>query len=192
MFVPSIQYLLFQGRHSLNGNFSLGWIGTNIFIFPLAGYFLQHRAKDFWNIRHIALLWISNICSILFSCYLTYLRAQVMGVCDEGHSQAFHSTFVLINCVTLFVTFQYLQNHTRLLKRLQRPISSLGECTFGIYLIHVYIKRHLPTSSHLWTIFRNHLPPMLYAFFLCAVVFFCGYLITLILKRIPILKKLVS
>lgn len=192
MLIPSIQYLLFQGRHSLNGSFNFGWIGTNIFIFPLTGYFLQHRAKDFWNIRRIVLLWFTNICSILFSCYLTYLRAQVMGVCDEGHSQAFHGTFVLINCVTLFVTFQYLQNHTHLLERLQRPISSLGGSTFGIYLIHIYIKGHLPTSSHLWTIFRNHLPPMLYAFFLCAVVFFCGYLITLILKRIPILKKLVS
>ena len=192
MVLPSVQYLIWQDRHRLN--FNISWICANIFIFPLAGYLLQHRAKAFWNLKRVLLLWILNLSTIFLSCYLTYLRAVVMGVCDEGHSQAFHMTFVIINSTAIFVTAQYLNEHTNLLKRFQKPISSIGGCTFGIYLLHVYIKDYTALAPYLWhpALHQLHLPRILYTMVFCGVVFFIGYLVTLVLKKIPVLKKLVS
>lgn len=194
MVIPSAQYLLFQGRHNLNGNVSVGWLASNIVIFPLTGYFLSFRKKDFWNKKKILILWAVNIVTIIISSYLTYYRAKIMGVCDEGSSQAFHSTFVLINCVAVFVTCQYMNEHSGFLKRLERPISSLGGCTFGVYLLHVYIKGNPKLNDFLWKLFREkiHVPSMVYAFILCGAVFMFGYIVTMFLKRIPILRKLVS
>lgn len=194
MIIPSAQYLLFQGRHSLNGNVSVGWLTSNIVIFPLTGYFLSFRKKDFWSGKRILILWMTNTATIMLSSYLTYYRAKIMGVCDEGSSQVFHNTFVLINCVAVFVTCQYMNEHSRFLRKLAKPITSLGGCTLGVYLLHVNILSHLRQNDCLWHIFREKLgiPSMLYAFILCGVVFMCGYIITIILKRIPILRRLVS
>lgn len=194
MFLPSVQYLAFKGEHYLNRNISVGWMSTTIVFFPLVGYFLTHRAKEFWNSKKILLLWLINIVTILISSYLTYYRAQVMGVCNEGSSQAFHSTFVLVNCVAIFVTCQYLNNHFNIIKRIEKPLISIGGCTFGVYLLHVAIKDHSGLSELLWKIFREnlHMPPMMYAFLLCGSVFICGYVITVIMKKIPLLRRLVS
>lgn len=194
MVIPSAQYLLFQGRHVLNGNLSIGWLMSSIVIFPLTGYFLSFRKKDFWNEKRIMILWMINIATILLSSYLTYYRARIMGVCDEGHSQAFHSTFVLINCVAVFVTCQYLNEHSTFLEKLAKPVTSLGGCTFGIYLLHVYIMKRSILNDFLWnTVQANiHMSPMLYAFVLCGVILLCCYIITLAFKQIPILSRLVS
>ena len=51
-------------------------------------------------------------------------------------------TFVLINCITVFVTCQYLNDKSQLLSKISKQIISLGGCTFGIYLTHIYIKDH--------------------------------------------------
>ena len=162
MIVPVMQYLLWQGNHNLNGNLYPGWIGSSIVIYPLMGYFLQHRIKDFWNKRRVVVLWLVNIGTILVSCYLTYLRAQITGVCDEANSQAFHSTFVLINCVAIFVTCQYINNNITILQKIQRPVVSMGGCTFGIYLLHSIIKDKTPLTDYLWNLLREqmHIGPM--------------------------------
>lgn len=79
MLIPCMQYILFQGRHTLNGNISIGWFASNIVIFPLTGYFLSFRKKDFWNTKKIFVLWVINIAAIMLSSYLTYYRAKIMG-----------------------------------------------------------------------------------------------------------------
>lgn len=194
MLIPSVQYLIWTGKHSLYDNAYPAWISEKIFIFPLTGYFLQHRAASFWNKKRLLILWGINICAILFSCYLTYRRAIVMGVCDEYNSQAFHSTFVLINSGTIFVTCQYLDRHTQVLKKLKKPIYSIGGCTFGIYLLHLFFRDYTPLYTRMLDAAQNqlHLSLMLSVLVYCVVVYLLGYVITLILKRIPVLEKLTS
>ena len=194
MIIPSLQYILWRGRYTLNNNIDLGWITSNIVIFPLMGYFLSYRVKEFWNKKRILILWGINICTILMSCYLTYYRASVMGVCNEESSQAFHDTFVLINCITVFVTCQYLNDKSQLLSKISKQIISLGGCTFGIYLKHIYIKDHTAITRYISKLFQDiiPIPRMLYAFIYCIIIFICGYIITLLLKKIPFIKRIVS
>lgn len=194
MLIPSVQYFIWQGKHSLYSYAYPTWISCNILIFPLAGYFLQHRVKSFWNRKRVLLLWGINICAILFSCYLTYRRVIVTGICDEGSSQTFHNTFVLLNSGTIFVTCQYLNQYTRILKKLEKPICSIGGCTLGIYLLHIFFRDSTPLFTQISDIAQNqlHLSTMLSTLAYCAIVYLLGYIITLILKRIPVLRKLVS
>ena len=194
MIIPCMQYLLFQGKHNLNGNLSVGWLTSSIVIFPLTGYFLSFRKKEFWNKKRILILWMINIVTIVLSSYLTYYRAKVTGICDERSSQTFHSTFVWMNCVAIFITCQYLNEHSHLLTRLAKPISALGGCTFGAYLMHAYILSDSKLNGCLWHIFREKfdIPSMLYAFILCGVVLIIGCIVTMILKKIPVLRRLVS
>ncbi len=89
MLVPCLQYRVFQDRHPLNVNVSIEWLATNIVVFPLAGYFLNCRLKNFWTKKRLLVLWGINIVAILISCYMTYYRARITGICNEKDSQMF-------------------------------------------------------------------------------------------------------
>ena len=139
-------------------------------------------------------MWGINIVAILISCYMTYYRARITGICNEKDSQMFFGTFVLVNCVTIFATCQYLNSNTNILFRLKKPIVSVGGCTFGIYLIHVYFKNYTDTFKNLMSFLQDklHSTPVLASLIYCVVLFMCGYVVTLIMKKIPLLRNIVS
>lgn len=191
--LPTMQYLLWQDQHNLNENFRLGWICTGTLFYPCLGYFLQHRAKDYWNKKRLAILWAVNIAAILLACCMTYLKANATGVCDEVNSEAFHSTFVAVNCASIFVSCQYFVQHVKINERIQRMILSVGGCSFGIYLLHVLFME-IPGIKKLLDVFRDqwNWNDMVSGLLYCACIFLMGYLTTLLLKRIPLMKKLIS
>lgn len=106
-------------------------------------------------------------------------------------AQTFHNTFVLVNGIALFVTLQYINSHTNLFLKMEKVICSLGQCTFGIYLLHIFIKDELGLTKWMEDMLQGKIPNMLYAFLHCGAIFICGYAITFIIKKIPFLRRLV-
>lgn len=80
-------------------------------------------------------------------------------------AQTFHNTFVLVNGIALFVTLQYINSHTNLFLKMEKVICSLGQCTFGIYLLHIFIKDELGLTKWMEDMLQGKIPNMLYAFF---------------------------
>lgn len=192
--LPTVQYILWQDRHNLNKHFRIAWLCSDIILYPLLGYFLQTKLHGFWNKKRIVTLWIVNISFILLSCWLTYYKATITGVLDAANSQSFHSTFTAINCTAIFVTIKFIFEKCSIPLLMERIILSLGGCTFGIYLVHIFFINRIEAITNLWDVFRIqlHLNYMLAAFLYCGIVFILGYITTLILKRIPIIQKIVS
>ena len=193
-FLPIVQYLLWKGSYNLNGNFRLGWLCSSIFVYPCFGYFLQSRfRKCRWNKKRLILLWIVNISTILISCYMTYLKARVTGECNENASQAFFVNFVIINWATTFITCKYVMERIKISEWMRKLIVSVGGCTFEIYLMHILFLKKLNWIEKLWEIFKNewHMNYMVTAFLVCGIVYLLGYIMSLILKKIPILNNLI-
>lgn len=194
IFLPIMQYLLWQDHHNLNGNFRIGWLCANIFIYPCLGYFLQSRFRpDAWNKKRLLLLWGINIGTILISCYMTYLKAKVTGECNESASQAFHASFAIVNCTTVFITCKYVMDRVKLQKWISKAIVSVGGCTFGIYLMHVFFLNKVKWMESLWKICKEEwrINAMVTAFFVCGIVYLLGYITSWILKKVPVMKNLI-
>ena len=196
--IPIIEYSIWQGKTYFVGDFKgrLSWITRDIFIYPLLGYFLKERIKDFWNGKRVTLLWIINIACGCLAAYMTYYRGNIMGEITEGKSQMFHNTFALIKVTSVFVTCQYLYAKTHFSKWIEKAICSIGGCTFGIYLLHIYLKGNkgplVKVSKYLYQKPSPlGLDTMMTTFIFVTIVFITGYIITIIMKRLPILKKLV-
>lgn len=148
--LPIAEYLLWQQQFTMNGSLRVGWLCTNIVLYPCLGYFLQNKFDLEKHKRKIPLLWVVNILTILLSCFMTYQKALITGECNEGVSQAFHNSFVLINSVTIFITAKWFFGKYKIPEVLKKVILSVGSCTFGIYLFHVLFLKYFPPFQKLW------------------------------------------
>ena len=192
--IPVVQYFPSLGKININNQLPITWIMQWNVFFPLMGYFLENRARYFWTAKKILLLWVLDVLTLLVSCILTYFRANMTGVYDGTKSEAFHATFVIINAATIFVTCQYLYARYQWGERISKVIKSAGGCTFGIYLMHFYLLNYAPISVYIWSVLKHRFDTLalLCVFAYCGYVFLTSYVLTVALKKIPILRRLVS
>ncbi len=164
------------------------WLCTNIVLYPIIGYFLQN--KVILRKKDLLILWISNIAGICTSCYMTNYKGLVTGVLKESQSQSFHNTFVLLNAICIFCTVKYIVNHIKLNKRQEKIIYTLGECTFGVFLLHMFIQV-LPIRRYLIDTFISaHINYMVSCWLFCLFNMIVCFCITYVLRKIPIVKWL--
>lgn len=188
--IPVLEYVVFQGDQTLNPFFTVGWIAENIVVYPLLGYFLEHRLQGRVTGKKLGLLWAVNLLTILLCCAMTVYRGRIMGEYSENTSEYFFSSFVLVNTATLYLTISCLGKKAVLPQRMKQVIGSAGGCTLGIYVFHFFLME-LPVGIAL----RNALVgtgmnPMLASVLFClCVMAICGG-VTWILKKLPGVGKL--
>lgn len=190
--IPVAQYALWQGEIALNGDLRPAFLLNAVVLYPCIGYFLQHRLAQI-DKKKVLIMWLVNIAVLSLSCYMTYYKSTVVGMCAEDVSQDFHESFALVNCVTLFISAKYLCNRIKFPKILNKFVTSLGGATFGIYLLHMIFMEKTPYADKIWNLLkvRMNINEMIAAVIFCAIVMGVCYLVTLILKRIPIIRKII-
>ena len=133
---------------------------------------------------------IASLFAVSISAFMIYYKHKLTGVYEEHVS--YYSSFIIIPCITIYISFKAFYHNRRLPELPVRFITSVGSCTFGIYLLHIMIKDWSPVSD-LWGILQDkvHLNFMITAFVICIVTMVLGYLVTFIIKKIPGLNRLV-
>ena len=189
--IPCLEYRFGQGSVRMYGELSPAWLFTNIVFWPLMGYFLENVFDmKKCSVRTIGFWALSGIAGIGLSCYMTWYMHGVTGICDESSSQTFHSTFIILPCIALYMAAKFFTKSHVFSNIAGTIITSAGACTFGIYLLHVVVKEYL---SGLWRVFRHdwQMNKMLAALLFCAVVFVICYGMTWVLRKVPGVKKVV-
>ena len=188
--LPLIESLLFSSAFSFNSNLKPSWLFASIFIYPCLGYFVQNKLDLKKCGIYIPILWIINIFSILLRCYVTYSK-----IISPDSPFVFNGGFGLINCATIFITFKWIFSFINPPEFICKVISSLGSSTFGIYLLHsLLLGKRIPVFKKLWIAIYSipGINKMLAAFIITFLIMIIAYVITLILKRIPFIKKIIS
>jgi surface polysaccharide O-acyltransferase-like enzyme len=188
--IPIVDFLIFKGDASINGTFlrSLDWCTSSVIIYPITGYYLLHKVDiEKINKKNIICLTGIDISTIFESCFMTTYQAYLTGICEEGSSQLFLGSFVLFHSMTLFILSRYLFHKYNCPIVCEKIIRSVGRCTFGIYLLHLLF---LNKALDKFSILDNYINPMINTFFICLIVLMCGYVVTLILRKIPGIKRL--
>ena len=167
------------------GELSPTWLFTNIVFWPLLGYYLENVFDmKKCSVRTIGFWALLGIAGIGLSCYMTWYMHGITGICDESSSQTFHSTFIILPCIALYMAAKFFAERHVFSNMAGIIITSAGTCTFGIYLLHVVVKEYL---SGLWRVFRHdwQMNKMLAALLFCAVVFVICYGMTWVLRKAP-------
>lgn len=190
--LPVLEYLVGQGAVTLNGNLKISWLLNNAVLYPCLGYFMQHRLKFESLNKYLLWLWAANVLGIIISCYMTYYKGQITGVLSQSQSVSFHNSFVVINCVTIFITVRLLFEKRKLCSIVQNVVLSVGSCTFGIYLWHVWVKDRGWFNVGLTWLRGTGLNHMISVLLMCLLTMIISYIIALVLSKIPMVKKLVG
>lgn len=188
--LPLMQYFLGIGKMNSNINFS--WLTTRAFLYPCLGYFLEYRVDIKKAKKYLPVLWGVNIFTLSLTCFLTYIHVQKTGVCYEGKSQVFFWHFVMINCTTLFITIKYYLTNIKLNECVSKLIISIGKSTLGIYLMHLMFVKSSKVRLVL-DFCKNILGmnAMLSCLIYCLVIMLICYILTLIMRKIPLINKVV-
>lgn len=155
-------------------------------VYPLFGYYLYNVVDVSKSTRQqLCIIWAINLFLIVLSCLLTYIRYKEYSYSAES----IFKMFTMFNSFAIFVTIRKLiPKHSNKPKTI---IYSMGICTFGIYLFHPFaLTNSFENSLQKYLLSFVH-DPMISVLIFCIIVFLACYLITFILKQIPVVKKFI-
>ena len=180
---PAIYYTLGEEFY----NFSLFEKSAFLSIFPILGFYLEYKFPiQALNLRKLLYLWILNLLTILITCCMTHFKSQITDI----HIEDFHNTFVIINCIVIYITIKYICCRVNFSELISNILISVGRCTLGIYLFHISIMILMSDMGY-FSFFHRHLNHILTILMYCFLVFLIGLFLTLILKRIPVINRLI-
>jgi len=185
--VPIFLYLMTDGKLKLNSNFSISWIASQVCFYPLIGFFLE-RMVDIKKVSYklLAIIWFINLLSALLTCYTTYYNNKL----TKSFPQTFLMSLTAINAICLYITLKKLFINVDQNNIFTRIIQLFGSCTFGIYLFHGLLLRAPDISLYLKfdSIFKSF--PLIKITLRCIEIMIIAGAVTYVLKKIPIVKRL--
>lgn len=173
---------------SINGNFSVVLSTQKYLFYPLVGYYIEHHVNiEHFNLKRISFCSLIAILGISISCICTNYEAITTGKYTQNYVQLFD--YITAIAVFIFVKyFIYAFKVSTFQNKFVHCISSLGTLTFGVYLLDPYWK-YFFYSSFVQTL-NPYFPTLLISLLWCIFSIFIGSITTIILKHLPIFKKI--
>ena len=139
--LPILNYILnAKGIASLKlfSEFSLPLITIRAFFYPFIGYYVDHKIDiSKWSGKKMFLLTIAAIAGMSVSALLTWLQGTQMGEFTENYLDTF--TYLVSIWIFLLVKWSCTRK-TKMSEKTTNVLSCLGNLTFGIFLLDMFLK----------------------------------------------------
>ncbi len=186
-------------RRALTSAFLLIWLVLDVCILTVlgghasspyllsaeyAGYYILGGALETWPVRQKVLrraLYAAGILSFPAAAALAVHRSQAGGQLALK-ALDFLGPFTLLEAAALFI---FLQNHV---KKEDRRIRAISECTFGIYLAHILFLNWLGDAFHMTAL---SFFPVAAAPLMTALLFGMSLLLVLLFRKVPVFRRAV-
>lgn len=169
--------IIFQNVNIVFRNFNMNLI-VGFAAYFILGFYLN---KTEINRKHRTIIYILGVTGLGLTILLNLLASKNAGKSLEAF---YNSNFVnvLLMSVAVFVWFKYNAKGTNLLNKI---IPKLSKYSFGAFLVHIFILQILKSAGIQSTTFHPVLSVPAITIFTTVV----SYLISLILNKIPVIKK---
>lgn len=157
---------------------------VDVLAYPLLGYFFAEAVpahKD--NLNTVRLMTLLALIGLMLNIAITEYDYYLF----KGWNESGLSAFVILPTIAAFYIIKYIFNRISLPAMVQKFICALGSCTFGVYVLECYIKACIgPYLQRLLAFLPYMAENMIYI----VLIMLSGCGITYILKKIPIVQKL--
>ena len=188
--LPIIEYILTKWHTILNISFNIAYVTGDLLVFPALGYYLVNKPKPTW--KQLAVMWGLSLLCVVYTCLMTEYKIGYAHQLSEARVGTFFKMLICIPAATVFLTCRKLFDTDdgkgiTLHPGLEKLVLSMGSCVFGIYLVEQIFREAFYDFG---MVMVDHLPNFTAALLYCFVVLLAAYLLALVLKQIPGLKKL--
>lgn len=174
-------YLL--GFGSVDPDFRIPMVTSVVYYF-LMGYYFAHRFHwESLKWKHIGILAIVSCLFVAVSCFL----CAHSGVHTGQAPNTLRDGFVILPTVTLYLAVGLLIREHPVPPILGKVIVSLGGCVFGVYLLEGILRVELQ-GIYYFLAPKLHVLPACFLWVFSVVI--AGLLISWVLKRIPLIRKI--
>lgn len=165
-------------------SFSIPFVTTQCFFYPLIGYYLEH-VFDIQKLakKHLICLTMLSCLGILIASCLTYHEGIV-----SGFTQNYVATFNYLFAINVFLLVKYIFTKYEALNS-NSVLPFLSSLTFGIYWMEP-IFRCLDKDKYFDLIFPTSYPILHTVIWCLFSMSVCGF-VTYLMKKVPILRNLV-
>lgn len=156
----------------------------------LSGYFGYYLAGYFFSEYKLPkkinyCIYILGVLSTIFTIIGTSFISIKMNILNQTLLQPLTPN-IMIQTIAIFIFFKNNFENTNYSNIAYKIITHAGKCSFGIYLVHDFMIRFV---INYFGITWNTYNPIISVPIICILVFLLSYIVTLIISRIPILKK---
>lgn len=152
------------------------------------GYYIEKRIKEESLTYKKAAIWaFFGFVSVVISCLMTQLQINIIGKGTEGATQQFYNVLIAIPAFAIFYVARTFFSKIKIRSIIKKLIMLLGSVSFGVMLIENILRKEL---KFIVEELNDKIPDFSACVIWVMVVWICGVLISLILKQIPMLKKL--
>lgn len=164
-----------------------------IIIFPIVGYYLEHvLPREQYNKAGIGKLLIASICTFAIIVAMTLYRNipyKEFTTYDKG---LYTCGLTLVLDITVFYIIKYLfdikKNDMQFSDGMYKIVTTTGKAVFGVYLVEGNVRHY---TEWINTFFAKNIGAFPAALVWVLVIFAISLIISLIMKVIPGLRKLV-
>lgn len=154
----------------------------------IAGYYFERRIpEESLNLKTCLLLLGGSFLLLLFNCYVTHYYITVLGVATEGTIQGFIDDSAQPVAFALFYALRLFFRDHKPGALISRLLVTAGSAIFGVMLLENVLRQEL---SFVFDALQPYLGTMCSTLVLVCCVWLCGTCITLVLKKIPGIKKI--
>ena len=186
--LPVIEYLSCSDGITINEHLRIEWLSNWAVLYPCLGFYLQHKVKYESIHKMLPYIWTINIVAIILSAYMSYKHSMIEGYSSES----FHRNFLIFNCAAIYISVRWIFERRSINLPCTCLIRSVGRCTFGIYLLHLFFMGKFFFIPIMEKLQASALNDMICVFIVTLFIVLLSYAITLILSKIPIVKKIVG
>ncbi|MBR0242642.1 acyltransferase family protein [Candidatus Saccharibacteria bacterium] len=176
IWAPSLSELLNDVIDMMKINLVLGYSG-----YYMLGYLLNNTPI---NKKTEIISYALGLCSLFFSIILTYILSNHL---QESNILFYNnlSINVLLISVGIFIFAKKHLNHA-LGEKNEKRLIFLSKCSLGVYLIHMLILNVLSIVFHIDTLSFN---PIFSVPIIAICIFTLSYIVSIIMNKIPFVKK---
>ena len=174
---------------SINGNFAVPFAIEKPYFYTMLGYYLEYNV-DIKKIKlpHMCLLILSAMVGIVLSNVCTILDYRING----AYSQNYVQLFDYLTTIVAFILIKYIyvvKIEKRAGERFNRIICFMGSMTLGIYMLDPCFKLVFYERYNSWA--SSFSPILIVSMVWIVISMVLGTICTTILKRIPVIKKII-
>ncbi len=185
---PAAEYILWQGTVTMNSFFTIGWLFDVAVLFPLVGYYMEHRMDHRNKKKTLLVLWLVSAVLLVLSCSMTYYVGVVEGEYAENVAERFLRCSMHSLCGAVYLSIKYGMEKIRMPMWLEKVVISGGTCSFGVFILHMHVL-YVDSSVRVQSaLLHTGMDPMVAALLFCSYVMAVCWAATSVLRKIPVVK----